>query len=103
MENAELIFTIISAVLAVLGALGSFYFSVKNKITQEANNVINTAEDSDKIRGEKMQLAITEIKKIIPAVAKPFFPDSVLEAIIQKAFDGVEAFAKKQAAKKESE
>ena len=46
-----------------------------------------------------MALAISEVKKLIPAPARLFFTDNVLETIIQKAFDGIEAYAEKQAKK----
>jgi hypothetical protein len=99
MENFEMIFSIVMGVLTIIGGGLSLYFNVKSKILDAANSAVNTAEDSDKVKEEKMALAISEVKKLIPAAARPFFTDRMIETIIQKAFDGIEAYAEKQAKK----
>ena len=99
MENFEMIFSIVMGVLTIVGGCLSFYYNVKSKILDAANNAINTAEDSDKVKEEKMALAISEVKKLIPAPARLLFTDNVLKTIIQKAFDGIETYAEKQAKK----
>lgn len=95
----ETIFTIVFAILTIVGSGLAYYFYVKNKITAAANDAVNTAEDSDKVATEKMEVAINEIEKILPAGAKMFFTRERIRIIVQAAFDGIEMFAKKQANK----
>ena len=77
-----------------------YYLNIKNILTNNLTNVINYAEDSDLVAGEKMQLAITELNKLVPTILKPFIPESFLRKMIQKAFDKIEEYAKKQISKK---
>ncbi len=88
--------TIIFAILAAAGVFLSYYFQVKAKIYSETENAVNNAEQDDKAAAEKMALAVNHIYSIIPAVAKPFFSRKVVEKIVQKAFDKIEEYAKKQ-------
>lgn len=93
MEN---FLTIIFAVLAVLGYILSYYFSVKAKIYAATEDAVNNAEQDDKEAAEKLEFAVNQIYDIIPAVAKPFFSKKLIEKIVQKAFDKIEEYAKKQ-------
>lgn len=94
--DISVIISIACSVLMIAGAGLSYYFYLKAKITNAAIDAINTAEDTDKVKEEKMAIAIDEIKKIIPSAIKPFITDSMIEAIIQHSFDKIEEFAKKQ-------
>lgn len=91
--------TIVCAIIGLIGSGASYYFYVKAKINEATADVINKAEDSDKVKEEKMALAITEIKKLLPKGATVIFNDAALEKIIQKAFDKIEEYAQKQAQK----
>lgn len=93
MEN---ILTIVFAVLAAVGSCLTYYFHVKAKVYAETENAVNDAEQDDKTAAEKMQFAVDHIYSVIPAVLKPFFTRKVVERIIQKAFDKIEEYAKKQ-------
>ena len=95
----ETILTIIFAIFTIIGAGVSYYFYIKSKITEVANTAINSAEDTDKVEAEKMEVAITEIEKILPVGAKVFFTRERIRIIVQAAFDGIEIFAKKQSNK----
>lgn len=98
--NTSIIFTIVSSLLGILGAIGSYYFYVKSKLNQLTIDVINIAENTDKVKHEKMELAIQELKRLLPPGASLFITDSLLQDIIQTAFDKIEEYAQKQQPKK---
>ena len=98
--NWELILTIMSSVLTVVATILGYYQHIKKRLEQEALNAINKAEETDKIGAEKMQDAIKRVYDIIPAVARPFISEKMVELIIQGVFDKVEDYARKQIEKK---
>lgn len=99
----EYVFTIIFAVLAVAGVFLSYYFHVKAKIYAETESAVNNAEQDDKTAAEKMELAVSQIYSIVPAVLKPFFSKNVIEGIVQAAFDKIEEYAEKQVKKEKKD
>lgn len=98
--NWELILTIMSSVLTVVATILGYYQHIKKRLEQEALNAINKAEETDKIGAEKMQDAIKMVYDMIPAVARPFISEKIVEMVIQGVFDKVEEYARKQVAKK---
>ena len=98
--NWELILTIVSSVIAVAAAILGYYQHIKKRIEQEALDAINKAEETDKIGAEKMQDAIKMVYDIIPDVARPFISEEMVELVIQRVFDKVEDYARKQIEKK---
>jgi hypothetical protein len=92
----EIIITIIMAIVGVAGAIAAYYMHIKKKIENTALDAINTAEDMDAVGAEKFKEAVDIVVGAIPVVAKPFIPRSVVEVIVQKVFDKVAEFAKKQ-------
>ena len=96
------ILTIVTLVLAGLSAAGgfvSYYFYIKKKIAEKIADEINNAEDSDKVAEEKRDLVVAQLKALIPAMFRPFITDTVLEGMVQAAFDKIEEYAKKQVEK----
>ena len=71
-------------------------FKENDQAIAEACDAMATAEDMDAVGSEKFKEAVDIVMGVIPAVAKPFIPRSVVEAIVQKVFDKVAEFAKKQ-------
>ena len=98
--NWELILTIVSSLLTIVATILGYYQHIKKRLEQEALDAINKAEETDKIGAEKMQDAIKMVKEMIPAVARPFISDSLIETVIQGVFDKVEDYARKQLEKK---
>ena len=98
--NWELILTIVSSVITVAAAILGYYQYIKKRIEQEALNSINKAEETDKIGEEKMQDAIERVYGMIRAVAKPVISNEMVELVIQRVFDEVEEYARKQIEKK---
>ena len=92
--------TIIFAILAAAGVFVSYYFSVKANIYAETENAVNNAEQDGKVAAEKMALAVDHIYSVVPAALKPAFTRKTIEKIVQKAFDKIEEYAKKQGSKK---
>ena len=100
MMDTYLILNIIGSVVSIAGAIISYYFYIKSKLNQLTIDVINIAEDTDKVKHEKMEVAINELKRLLPPGASLFLTDAALEGIIQKAFDKIEEYAQKQTNKK---
>ena len=98
--NWELILTIVSSVIAVAAVILGYYQHIKKRIEQEALDAINKAEETDKIGAEKMQDAIKMVYDMIPDVARPFISEEMVELVIQRVFDEVEEYARKQIEKK---
>lgn len=98
--NWELILTILSSVLTLVVIIIGYYQHIKKRLEQEALNAINKAEETDKIGAEKMQDAIKMVYDMIPAIARPFISEKMIEVVIQGVFDKVEEYAKKQIEKK---
>ena len=98
--NWELILTIVSSVIAVAAVILGYYQHIKKRIEQEALDAINKAEETDKIGAEKMQDAIKMVYDMIPDVARPFISEEMVELVIQRVFDKVEDYARKQIEKK---
>lgn len=94
--NWELILTIASSILTIVVTIIGYYQHIKKRLEQEALNAINKAEETDKIGAEKMQDAIKMVYDMIPAVARPFVSEKLIEAVIQSVFDKVEDYARKQ-------
>ena len=94
------ILTIIFAVLAVISTFASYFLQVKAKVYSKTESAVNDAEQEDKTAEEKMAFAVEQIYSIIPTLAKPIFTRKVIEKIVQKAFDKIEEYAKKQVNKK---
>ena len=90
------IISIVASALMLVATFISYYFYVKNKIVNASIEAINAAEDTDKVKHEKMEIAISEVKRLLPKGATLLFSDAAIEAIIQKAFDLIEELAKKQ-------
>lgn len=99
----ETILTIIFALVAVAGCCLTYYFHIKSKIYAATENAVNEAEQVDKTAEEKMAIAVDNIYTIIPAILKPFFTKEAIQKIVQKAFDKIEEYAKKQVEKKKKD
>lgn len=99
----EIIITIITTVLAIAGAISAYYIHIRKKIEDTALDAINEVENMDAVGAEKFNEAVNIVMGVIPAVAKPFIPKSVVEVVVQKVFDKVAEFAKKQVTEDKAE
>ncbi len=99
----EIIITIIMTVLAIAGAIAAYYIHIRKKIEDVALDAINEVENMDAVGQQKFEQAVNIVMGVIPAVAKPFIPKSVVETVIQKIFDKVAEFAKKQVTEDKTE
>lgn len=96
----ETILNIVLAVLSVVMAGVTYYFDLRRKIQEQVNAEVSNAEDIGKKDKEKMAFVVEKLKGIIPKAVRFIFTDKLLENIVQKAFDKIEEYAQKQAAKK---
>lgn len=94
-----MVLNIILTVLSVALLLVSGWIGIKKKIRDEAEGVINEAEDTELKGSQKMQYAVERIEAILPAAIRPIVSRDTIESGLQIVFDGMEKFAKKQAAK----
>lgn len=92
----QTLLTILFALLAVIGSFLSYYFYVRSKVYAATEEAVNDAEQEDKVAEEKMAFAVNQIYDIVPAILKPLFTKKAIEKIVQKAFDAIEKYAKKQ-------
>lgn len=91
-EIVNIVLVVVSVVLAGL----SYYLDVKKRILEMANTEISNAEDTDKKNAEKMAYVVAQLKTIVPKAVRFIFTDKVIEKIVQKAWDAIEDYAKKQ-------
>lgn len=81
----------------ILGGL-TLYFRTNTKLKSFVNDFITEAEetykDTTKAGGKKMELVINKLYELIPVYMKPFFPEELVRAMVQNAFDAIEAYAK---------
>lgn len=94
------IVNIILGVLSVVISFIGYYFYIRQKVSQAATNAVNDAEQDGKTGKEKLQAATEQVYAIIPAVMKPIIPRTVVEGLVQAAFDKIEEYANKQVKKK---
>lgn len=102
MKNWEIILNVLLAIAAVVLAFVGYYFYVRNKIQAALNGEISDEENSEAKAEAKRQEVVDRLQALVPAVLKPFLTQKVLTALVQAAFDKIEEYAKKQAAKKAS-
>ena len=99
MTTAQII-DIVLGVLAVLISFVGYYFYIRAKINKAATDAVNDAEEPDKIGAEKLEAAVDQVYALVPAVLKPILNKTIIAQLIQEAFNKIEAYAKKQIAKK---
>ena len=91
------ILSIVFAVLTAVVGFVSYYFYIRNKIQKQIAAEIENAEDEDTVGEEKMAQVVSALKQLVPVILKPFITDSLIESLVQTAFNAIEAYAKKQA------
>lgn len=100
--NISNILTIVFAIITVIISVISYYLYIRKKITEAATGAVNNAEDLPTDGEAKKTAAVDAIYSIIPVIVKPLFSKVFIAQIVQAAFDKIEAYAKKQIAKKTS-
>ena len=99
----ETILSVVFAILTIVGALVSYYFYIKNKVTAQIAAGIDSAEIDGKAGGEKKAEVIEQLKKLIPAIFKPLLTTSVLDALVEQIFESVKSYATKKAKEEQTE
>lgn len=101
--NWEVVLTILAAICTVVAAFIGYYLHIKRRIEAEIPDAINGAEDTGKPGAEKFEEAVDTIYNLIPLVVKPFITRTLIEELVQKVFDKMAEYARKQLAKTESQ
>lgn len=92
----ETILNIVFVVLSIVLACLSYYLDTKKNLLEKANGEISKAEDTGKKNAEKMAFVVEQLKKVVPKAMRFIFTDRVIEKIVQKAWEEIEGYAKKQ-------
>lgn len=98
--DMQLIFEILQVVLYVI--LGGFviWYRTNTKLNQRVNDFISEAElvykDTVKAGGMKHRYVVDRLYEIIPAPLKVLFSYDMVSQIVDKAFEGIEDYAKQQ-------
>ena len=96
-------YEIIMTVLAVLFGGLSLYLKANKKVDEAVAGFIDEAEekyrDATKVGGKKFTYVVDKIYLIVPNTLKPFISRQLVESVVQKTFDIMESYAKKQADK----
>ena len=94
------IYEIVMTVLAVIFGGLSLYISGKKNVIDSVTGFIDEAEeiykDSTQNGGEKFEWVVDQIYNIIPVALKPFITKETISTVVQKVFDIMESYAKKQ-------
>ena len=91
-EFFSVIFALISLILSFIG----YYFYIKSEIYKNTEDVVNNAEASGGNGKEKLKAATEQLYMSVPTVLKPLIGKAQIEAVIQRAFDKIEEYAKRQ-------
>ena len=98
MSVSDIINIVLAALTIVVGFL-SLYFKGNTKLYSRVASYIALAEatytDANS-GGLKMQFVVGKLYALIPAVIRPFIPQSVIQTIVQTVFDQIAAYATKQ-------
>lgn len=100
MKYLNEIINIALIVLTIISTLIGYYFKIKDKIQKEINGLINDAEDGTTAGIEKMNQVVDNLYSLVPVAYRGILNRAVLEKMVQKAFDKIEEYAKKQVNKK---
>lgn len=96
MSTYEIIMTVLALIFGGL----SLYLSGKKNVIDAVTGFIDEAEeiykDSTKAGGEKFGWVVDRVMSIVPVALKPFITRELVSTVVQKVFDIMESYAKKQ-------
>ena len=96
MSTYEIIMTVLALIFGGL----SLYLSGKKNVIDAVAGFIDEAEDiykdSTQAGGEKFEWVIDRVMSIVPVALKPFINRELVSTVVQKVFDIMESYAKKQ-------
>ncbi|MFA5625535.1 MAG: hypothetical protein WC966_10860 [Bradymonadales bacterium] len=95
----DVISNIVLSVLALGGTFLSYYQYVKVTVANALPQVIDDAELPNKKGAEKFAEAVEQAMALVPAILRPLITRTVVEKAVQRAFDKIDAYGKKQAKK----
>lgn len=90
------ILNIILVVLGVIITFVTYYFKIKNKLQDAVNGSINDAEQEGVSGEDKMNQVVNELYSLVPIAYRAIFTKDFIQKLVQKAFDKIEEYAKKQ-------
>ena len=93
-------YKILSTILWVVFGFLVTYFKQRAKLVENAKYAINSAEKQyesyTKAGFQKFEYAVDMLTNLVPAPLKPFITREFIGDVVQKAFDGMQAYANKQ-------
>lgn len=91
----ETIINIVLAVLSVAFAFLSYYFQVRKKIVEQANQEIANAQDVTDDNAERMAYVVNQLYSIVPVPLRVILTKKRIEVLAQGVFDKIKEYAKK--------
>lgn len=99
----ETIINIVLAVLSVAFAFLSYYFQVRKKIVEQAEQEISNAQDVTKDNAERMAYVVNQLYSIVPVPLRVILTKDKIEILAQEVFDRIKEYAKKHEKEKQGE
>ena len=100
--DANAIWVICASIGVIIAGLAIYYFVIRYDLSRAVNEAIDTVEGLNAKGAAKMREAVDILYVIVPPVFRIFITKARIESLVQKAFDKMEAYAKKQLDKKAS-
>lgn len=92
----EYILTILFALGTFAASLVAYYFYIKTKLSVKTITCINAVETLEISGAAKKEQVVEALYDATPIVLRPLITKSILEELVQRAFDQVKSFALKQ-------
>ena len=93
-------YSVLTTILWVVFGFFVTYFKQKAKLVENAKYAINNAEKQyesyTKAGNLKFEAAVDYLVSMLPTPLKPFITREFVGDVVQKAFDGMQAYANKQ-------
>lgn len=93
-------YSVLTTILWVVFGFLVTYFKERVKLVEHAKYAINSAEKQyemyTKAGSQKFEYAVDMLTNLVPAPLKIFITREFIGDVVQKAFDGMQAYANKQ-------
>ena len=97
----ETIINIGLVVLSVVFAFLSYYFQIRRKIVEQAEQEIANAQDVTEDNAERMAYVVSQLYSIVPAPLRVILTKKRIEELAQRVFDRVKEYATKHESEKQ--
>lgn len=99
MDTAKLVQVVLYLLTVALGGLALWYRSnagINRRVSALIAEAENRYQDFTKAGGTKFEWVVTRLYELIPAVVRPFVPQTMIRTLVQATFDAIAGYAKLQ-------